>query len=147
MKEKKAAKGVSKNSAEQLHGGGAWRAGAGGARAARGRGAGVRRGAARSAGRAPTSGRRVHIDAGARPLSSRSRRKQDGGPVGAGSAAPGCACWMSARLRDAAEVRAAPPPPAALAGCPAAPRRRAGGAAGVAPRACGWVGAAAPQHG
>lgn len=54
--------------------------GAGGSRAAR---------AGRCAGRAPTSGRRAHIDAGARPRSPRSRRKQDGGAVGAGSAAPG----------------------------------------------------------
>lgn len=54
--------------------------GTGGSRAAR---------AGRCAGRAPTSGRRAHIDAGARPRSPRSRRKQDGGTVGAGSAAPG----------------------------------------------------------
>lgn len=97
------------------------------------------RGAVRRAGRAPTSGRRVHIDAGARPLSSRSRRKQDGGPVGAGSAAPGCACWMSARLRDAAEVRAGPPrrPPS-----PRTPRGCRGCRA--APLGVGWgVGAAA----
>lgn len=102
--------------------------GAGGSRAAR---------AGRCAGRAPTSGRRAHIDAGARPRSPRSRRKQDGGAVGAGSAAPGL-CVLDVgeaegRGRGQSGMhRAGRPSPHGTAGrCRgAAPRRAAGGRRG-----------------